>query len=249
VITTDYLVSCQEPEQHLSGLAQGEIAFLFAKTPRQLNLQWLSQHPDLLNYLVVSVSRQPRNLVTHIQRICLCYQRNMSDHLYGAMVDFFSVLNGHGDDFGARLLNKVQPKLLASHAYLLSQYLQDRDIVSLYLVQSSFTVLGKGLLGTSQLMTKLVEENAYDHSLQDPLIVARDYIEYSQFQEAKSVLESAILAAPTREELHLDLLELYKSLQDVSGFLGMYELLTQQGNFFPEIWDELKAFFSAKNML
>jgi hypothetical protein len=249
MITTDCLVSCQKDEQPLAELAGYEIAFLLAKTPQQLNLQWLSTHPDILNFLVAGISKQPRNLVTHVQRICLCYQRNLSDHLYGAMVDLFAVLDGHADDFCGRLLDKVLHKLNASHAYLLNQYLHDKDIVTLYMVQNSFVVLGKGLLGTSQFMTKLTEQDTHDAIIHDPLVLARDYIEYSQFEEAKAVLEYAISQTPTHKELHLDLLELYKSLQDIQGFLAISDLLAQQGNPFPELWSELNAYFSTRNML
>ncbi len=249
MITTDCLVSCQKDEQPLTELAHYEIAFLFAKTPQQLNLQWLSTHPDLLNFLVAGISKRPRNLITHVQRICLCYQRNLSDHLYGAMVDLFTVLDGHADDFCGRLLDKVLPKLNASHAYLLNQYLYDKDIVTLYMVQNSFAMMGKGLLGTAQFITKLAENDAHVALINDPLVLARDYIEYSQFQEAKAVLESAILETPAHKELHQDLLELYKSLQDVRGFLSTSDSLAQQGNPFPELWSELSDFFSARKML
>lgn len=246
---TDYLVSCQEPEPPYLGLASYEIAFLFAKTPQQLNLQWLSEHPDLLDFLVASAAKRPRNLVTHVQRICLCYQRNLSEHLYGAMVDLFCVLDGHAGDFCGRLLDKVLPKLHPSHAYLLNQYLDDRNLEALFMVQNSFALLGKGLLGTANLVVKQISEQHQEKALVDPLQLARDYIEYSQFQEAKAVLEAAILQMPSREELHQDILELYKSLQDVAGFSATQALLAQQGNLFPELWDELGGYFQAKKLL
>ncbi|WP_394752263.1 FimV family protein [Crenothrix sp.] len=250
MITTDHLLSCQKDDSALAGLDAYEIAFLLTKTPQQLNLQWLSTHPELLNFLVAGISKQPRNLVTHVQRICLCYQRNLSEHLYGAMVDLFTVLEGYANDFCGRLLDKVLHKLSPSHAYLLNQYLDDKDIEVLYTVQNSFVVLGKGLLGTAQFITKVAEQqDTHVAMINDPLVLARDYIEYSQFQEAKAVLESAILEAPTRSELHLDLLELYKSLQDIKGFLITSEALAQQGNPFPELWSELNEYFSARKML
>jgi hypothetical protein len=249
VIVSDNLVVCDQPEPLPLDLEQGEISFLLAKTPRQLNLYWLSSHSGLLDFLVASVTRQPHNLITHIQRICLCYQRNLSDHLYGAMVDFFTALNGHADDFCGRLLDKVLPKLNASQAYLLNQYLQDKDLLALHRMQNSYMVLSKGLLGVTQLVTKLSENEVNEQRTQDFLQLARDYIEYSQFQEAKAVLEEGLLETPTRRELHLDILELYKSLQDVHGFLATEALLSEQGNAFPELWQELKDFFMAKNML
>jgi hypothetical protein len=249
VITTENLMSCQKPEQALPSLNQYEISFLFAETPRQLNLQWLSEHPDLLNFLVASISRRPQNLVTHIQRICLCYRRNLSEHLFGAMVDFFTVLDGHAGDFCGRLLDKVLPKLNASHAFLLNQYLQEKDFETLYLVQNSFAVMGKGLQGTTQLIVKVAENAAPEEKSQDPLDLARDYIEYSQFQEAKVVLTTAILETPAHKALHLDLLELFKSLQDVKGFVAIQQQLVEQGNPYAELWNELHDYFSVRKML
>jgi len=249
VITTDYLVSCQDAEQPLPNLAQYEVAFLFAQSPLQLNLHWLNEHPGILDFLVASIFRQPQNLITHVQRICLCYQKNLSEHLYGAMVDLFSVLGNHADDFCGRLLDKALPRLAASHAFLLNQYLQDKDIDVLFRVQNSFAVMGKGLLGTTQLITKLADNSVPAEIAHDPLDLARDYIEYSQFQEAEAVLSQAILQTAERKELHVDLLELYKSLQDVSKFVALQEKLTEQGNPFPELWDELNDYFSLRKML
>jgi hypothetical protein len=249
VKTIDRLVTCQDVEPPLSDLAAYEISFLFAETPQQFNLQWLSTHPDLLDYLVAAILKKPRNLVTHVQRICVCYQRNLSEHLYGAMVDLFSVLEGHADDFCGRLLDKVLPKLQTSHAFLLNQYLYDKDLVTLYMVQNSFTVLGKGLLGTGQLVEKVSGHQHFINTLDDPVQLARDHIDNSEFQEAKTVLEQAILQTPAREALHLDILELYKSLQDVTGFTVTQEVLAQQGNPFSEQWAELYTYFKKRNLM
>ena len=109
--------------------------------------------------------------------------------------------------------------------------------------------MGKGVLGTTQLITKLADNTEINETLLDPLALARDHIEYSQFQEARAILEKAILSNPSRNELHLDLLELYKSLQDVNSFLSTYQALAQQGNPFPEMWNDLYDFFIAKRML
>lgn len=245
MITTAQMISCQEAEQPLADLALQEIAFLFARTSRDLNLEWLHGHPELLNHLLAAISKQPKNLLAHLQRIYLCYQQDLPEQLYGAVTDLFIVLNRRSIKFSSRLLSSVSSKLPAERYQLLHRYLIKKDFPPLYLPQNAFTILGKGFIGTSEVMVQLQEKTQAEEE-HDPLLLARDYIEYSQLQEAIEVLEQAVEKYPEREELHTELLELYKSLKDSESFQKMYQQLAAEGNPFQLLWDETNAFFSRK---
>ena len=250
--TTDYLLGPVDGfTPDFVDLTPSDIYFLLDKTPQQLNLQWLYEHPDLLSYLVTYIARNPKNLVTHIQRICACYQANLSEHLYGAVIDLFTVLDGCAQEFKAKMLVKVKPKLIQSHVNLLEAYLQEEDILTLYLVQNPFAILSKGLMGTTQLVTRPVNDvnRQPEANSQDPLQQAREYIEYADFHEAQNVLEAAILEEPQRKALHLELLAIYKSLQDVDSFVMFSEILEHEGNPFPMLWQQTSDFFVSKSLL
>jgi hypothetical protein len=241
-ITTQVL-SCQEQEQPITYLSENEIAFLSAGTRRDFNSERLDGHPELLNYLVAAITRQPKNLAAHMQRIYFCYRQDLAEQLYGALTDLFVVLNRRSIAFSGRLLNAVRSKLPEEQYKLLRRYLLKKDFPAIYLPQSSFSVLGRGLIGGYHLVSKVnvTPKNRQEH---DPLRLARDYIEYSQLQEAKDVLEQAVMEDPERDELHADLLDLYKSLKDTEGFREMFKRLAEEGNPFQGLWEETNAYLN-----
>lgn len=245
MIATAKVISCQEPEQPLPDIGSQELAFLFARTSRDFNLEWLHDHPELLHHLIGAVARQPKNLVTHLQRIYLCYQQDLPEQLYGALTDLFIVLNRRSIAFSGRLLSAVSSKLSAPQYQLLRRYLIKKDFPPLHLPQNAFSVLGKGFIGTSQLLTPLHEKSKHEQE-HDPLLLARDYVEYSQLQEAIEVLEKAVVEDPQREALHVELLELYKSMKDIESLRKIQQQLSVEGNPFNSLWDEAIGFITRK---
>jgi tetratricopeptide (TPR) repeat protein len=246
MVPVSCLISSQESTQPASpAIADQEIAFLFARTSRDINLKWLHDHPKLLNYLVAAVTRQPKNLLVHMQRIYLCYEQDLQEQLYGALADLFIVLNRSAIAFSSRLLSAVSTRISDQHFTLLRRYLLKKDFPPHFLPPSPYMVLGKGLIGTLKLVTKL-KENSNNATNHDPLLLARDHLEYSQFNEAKEVLEQAILENPEREELHDDLLELYISLKDAEGFHKFQHKLAELKNPFVDKWYERRNFFNKK---
>ncbi|MGR8933486.1 MAG: type IV pilus assembly protein FimV [Gammaproteobacteria bacterium] len=241
MITTAQVISCPEAEKSIPDMENQELAFLFAKTRRDFNLEWLHDHPELLHHLVNAIAKQPKNLLVHMQRIYLCYQQDLPEQLYGALTDLFIVLNRRSIAFSSRILSAVSSKLSEPHYKLLHRYLVKKDFPPLHLPQNAYSVLGKGFIGTSQLLVRVHEKSTSKEH--DPLQLARDYIEYSQLQEALEVLEKAVSDDPKREALHSDLLELYKSLHDVEGFQRMRQQLSITDNPFHTLWDEADNFF------
>ena len=70
----------------------------------------------------------------------------------------------------------------------------------------------------------------------DPLQLAQDFIEYSQLEQARVVLEKAVKANSNSKEIHEELLSLYQSTEDFANFQkisarrGIYIILTILGN-------------------
>ena len=78
-------------------------------------------NPSMLNFLVASVLRKPRDLFIHLQRIALCYELKNEEKLYAALVDFFVVLQNIGLSIKKRMLAGSRSEL----SPLLMQRLQD----------------------------------------------------------------------------------------------------------------------------
>ena len=106
-----------------------------------------------------------------------------------------------------------------------------------------YTVLTSGWESSNEL--SLVQDNTSSSKEEyDPLQVARDYIEYSQLEEAVKVLEQAIIDDPQRTELHADLIELYQSTADYNAFNKMQLALEKVNHPMQAQWDALNSYFN-----
>lgn len=195
------------------------------------------------NLFVLLVSRKPRRLVAHIQRIHHCYRTNLKEQLFAALVDLLVVLNGRGKAISWRMIIGTKSKLSDEQYEQLQKYMTENLDVAL-LAGNEYSVFTKGLIGARNLVQQIETPDQQEH---DPLNLAYDYIEYSQLNEAKEVLEKAILNQPQRLELHQCLLELYKSTFDCSGFTRMFNTLTDLDVILPNDWSMLQAFFNERN--
>ena len=104
------------------------------------------------------------------------------------------------------------------------------------LLPGSQSILSKGTTGVRKLVQVFFAER---ESQRDSLLEAREHIEYFQIEEARKLLETAILAQPEREELHLELIHLYQATRDTASMQVMREKLSQTMSQLPECWLEL----------
>ncbi len=178
-------------------------------------------NPYMLKYLIASILRKPRDLIIHLQRISLCYQQQNEEQLYAALVDFFVVLQSAGLSIKQRILAGARKQLSPMLLQRLQIYVTDHHSIQ----GNLYSVLTSGI--ESDMALVLSETAKNKTSNYDALQLARDYIEYSQLEEAREMLESAILTNPDYAELHVDLLELYKSTKNIDAFNEMKQALSQ----------------------
>lgn len=199
--------------------------------------------PDnFLKSLVLLVTRNPKRLTTHIQRIYHCHQTNLQEQLFAALVDLLVVLNKRGKALSRRMIIGAKSKL-SEEQYKMLQKSMIEDFDAALPEGNQYSVLTKGLIGSKNLV-KLFETP--DKQTHDPLDLAHDYIEYSQLDEAKDIMEKAIIAQPQRLELHQCLLELYKSTHDTSRFIKMFNIVDDLDVTIANDWRELQSFFNGR---
>lgn len=199
--------------------------------------------PDnFLENLVFLVTRKPKRLIAHIQRIYHCYQINSQEQLFAALIDLLVVLNRRGQAISRRMIIGTKSKLSGEQYKILHDFMAEDFDVAL-LAGNQYSVFTKGLIGTGNLVQQL---ETSDKQTYDPLVLAHDYIEYSQLDEAKDILERAIINQPQRLELHQCLLELYKSTRDTSGFITMFNIVSGLDVAMPSDWGTLQAFFNER---
>jgi len=191
----------------------------------------LGEYSDkAIKVLEHKVTRNPLYLHSHVQRIYLYRQIKNGAALYGALLDLFIALYNKGFDIRQRLLFESKWYLEPQHFDVLynklSTGVKSSDVVPL----SQYSLLSQGLIGTLNLV--ISDNRETKHIPRDPQREAHEYLEYGEVDEARKLLEEAVLKEPWRKELHTDLLEIYKATRDASNCDDMYRRLSDK--FIPD---------------
>jgi hypothetical protein len=199
---------------------------------------------DGLEKLVYQIARKPKCLIIHVQRIYHCFQNNLNEQLYAALIDFLIILNQRGFPLSWRMVLGAKSRLTSEQFQVLENYLNTVNSEPRLLSGNQFTIFTKGIIGVSRLITQ--SEKFDKDNDDDPLVIARDHIEYSQLSEAKQVLEKAVLERPDREDLQQEILELFKSTRDSDGFYQMLAELSRLKESVSDEWNQLNNFFKGQ---
>jgi len=98
------------------------------------------------------------------------------------------------------------------------------------------SMLTKGTRGTHLLVER--EAGHAVHHKMSLLDEARSYVEYGQIEEARALLEEAVLNEPWHLELHQDLLDIYLATRNIENFNAMHLLACDSNNQAKELWDK-----------
>ncbi len=192
----------------------------------------------LYQQLVFKVSRKPKLLISHLQRIYFTYNQGMSEQLYAALIDLLWVLDGKGRDLSRRMVSSSLSFLSEQQVKALDKCLKQQN--SSLLTGNRYSVLAMGLKGTREVLTGQSNVQA----TYDPLDIARDYIQYSQLDAALNTLEVAVLETPEREDLQTELLELYKVTENIQAFTKMQNSITEKQMSLSVKWQEMADYFA-----
>ena len=234
------LITCIDDEKSES---LDSIGFFSLQNPSSIWCTETLVYTDFLEKQVFQLARKPESLITHLRRIYYCFNKDLNEQLFAALVDFLIILNRRGQDLSWRIIMGAKSRLDPDQFNLLSNYLNGKADVNL-LPSNRYSIFTRGLLGINNMIQQIEkhEERGYD-----PLVLARDHIEYSQLKEAKQVLENAILDQPNRLDLHHELLTLYRKTNDSQGFDRMLTKLTQSGLSMTGEWTQLTNYFKGRN--
>lgn len=191
----------------------------------------------LADYFCHCVARDPNDLRSHVRRILLEREHGDSDRLYAALVDLFIALGTRGAHLRRRMTELAKPDLPPEH-YLTLRGAYTEGLSNMAIIPGS--VLCRGIEGHVHLTRAAGEKSA---DTRDPLQEAREYMEYSQVDEARELLERAVLDQPYRPELILELLDIYRSTRDEANFTKMSLQLADAGIDVPDEWLALAEHF------
>jgi len=99
---------------------------------------------DLYKQIVYKVIRNPKHLISHIQRIYFTYNQRLDEPLYAALVDLLLALDGKGKQLGKRMFSLTRSVLTDQQNKTLTNYLKNQN--TSLLTANKFTVLTKGIV-------------------------------------------------------------------------------------------------------
>jgi hypothetical protein len=202
-------------------------------------VSFVEEPDDQLEILIHQVSKTPKDLIRHSQRIYYCFFYKHSEHLFAALTDLLLLLQGKGKAFARRMVNGTQSLLTRQQVDLLQRVLKFNDFTSLQSIK--FSLFASGRITPLTLIEKQ-ESNTLETS-HDVLTLAHDFIQYSQLDQAMEILEQAALDTE-REDIQQLLLELYRSTKSLSRFSRMYQQLQRRNQPLLADWPALQQFFS-----
>lgn len=197
-----------------------------------------------LERLVFRVSRTPKYLQGHLERIYYCFQAHLDEQLFGALIDLLLTLKNEGKALAKRMTAGSKSRLTDVQFHTLNNYIDNRGAESRLMLLNHYSVFAKGLESSSTMVQLTEDAGGKAH---DPLTLARDYVEFSQLDNAISVLEQAILIEPERLDLHAELLSLYRSTRNKSGFNQIYGELSRRKINLPPEWGQLNDYLKTTN--
>lgn len=192
-----------------------------------------SEAAGLADYLEQRIAAEPSHLLHHTRRIALEYRLDRPESLYGALLDLFHVLGADGSALRRRLAEGARERLRPEHYAHLTRCLQDATRATGAAPSLLSPLFGPGT-GESLYVVEMRETSVSD--ARDPLVEARECIEYSQIDQARQILENALAAQPERADLQWELLELYRAQRDASHFLTLYPIFATDENPLAEDW-------------
>ena len=210
-----------------------DLAFL-VDSSTLIRLRDIDTSENIADQLAQAVAANASNLFTHTRRIFFHFQRGDAEGLYSALVDLFLVLGERGLPLRRRLLRGAQTCLEATRYQALSACIGQRGAaIENELPAATRSVVTLGLDGHCNL---LIQNQPADQELRDALLEAREYIEFSQIDQARELLEKCVLEQPDREELQQELVSVYEASRDHDRYLVMRGKLEQILDTLPQCW-------------
>lgn len=198
---------------------------------------WQADYP---RFLEKRVQRNPRNLLSHVQRTLLHQSMGNAEATYGALIDLYLVLGSRGHALRKNLLEQASDLLSEDQLNFLSEHVDSG--LSREHIKSSIpdACLSKSTSGDLTIVNR-AGINEADNT--DPLALAHQYLKLKDPSAAQLILEGALENDPGREDICKELLTLYRDHSWKDAFFKTYNELLGRKLAVPDEWRQTEQFF------
>lgn len=196
--------------------------------------------------LAHKITRFPDDLRSHTQRIFIFIEQDKRLAVYSSLIDLFLILEEKGAALRTRMLFSAKHILSDQQFEFLQQSLLLGLRGDVTLTTSNQSLLSQGRKNTRPFVQK--------NTVNKPQAInvigqARSYLEYGQIDEARVMLQDAILESPEELEYHQDLLEIFRKIADRDLFISFYEQLLKPDSTLPIMWEQMAEEFNYENRI
>lgn len=181
----------------------------------------------MLDHLHRRIVHEPRDLLAHVRRIMLAKASQNKDQVATGLSELFDVLGEKGSSLRLRLLDLCVPMLSQREFQALSAGTKD---------ESGGEGAALPLVFRQQLEKKLAASGN-----KDSLTEAAEYLENGQVDEARALLEGALLEQPDDEATARALLDIYRHSRDRRSLENMRGRLAPVSESMRHLWDDAVA--------
>ena len=148
-----FLVTCDDDDIAEQTRAGG--FFSLQNTVGFLGNTEISQYDEELDRQVFLVTKKPKCLINHMRRIYYCFQKNLNNQLFAAIVDFLFVLNQQGQAISWRVVLGAKSRLSSEQFKELKYYLKGGESDTNLLPSNQYSVFSRGLVGVNKMVQQI----------------------------------------------------------------------------------------------
>ncbi len=193
-------------------------------------------------YLESRIARNPRDLLSHVQRILLHHEKGEPDACFAALADLFVALGASGRELRENLLRQTADLLTGEQVRLLQRHLDVPLTPDLPLPGIGASSLTHGVSGSTGVIASV-------HSLDDNpdlLHAAYQSLEAGDEERARRYLEQALDQDPGDATVVMELLALYQRNHLRDAFFSALTRFSSRKLALPELWEKLERHFHAE---
>lgn len=198
------------------------------------------------DFLAHQVSRRPKDLTNHVQRIALCHEVGDNVLVYGAVIDLFIALGDSGMALRARILKKVADLLTEEQSRALQRGLVSGLLAHDEMPVCRYSRLSAGVIGGTRIVDVIssAESGRLEYGALDE---ARDLIDSGHIELAQKLLEETLLNDRFNEEISRELLEIYRHTRYGDALSSMKGQLGEEVFALSDEWDVLASSFAEQD--
>lgn len=194
------------------------------------------------------IARYPQDLRAHSQRILLAIDNieGETPKLPGYLQDLFIVLGDNGKSLRSSLFELSKNYLSPHKRREFSEWLQKGDSYNQTQEWNEGSILAMGSKGVTLIKRPVVALEAQEVGFENVLEEVRSYLEYGQIEEARELLEQAMLSTPDAE-LEDELLNIYYYTRDADALNTMGQRIVENGGTLSEAWGVMQEISATWN--